>query len=129
VRDLSLRIGNTPGNQVDVKIQERAGEVHVAVLSSSSSLTTDLKQQVGDLIGKLDRAGYHAEALRQPASSAGQSTLNQPGDGQQDLPGRQQQPQERQQQATARQKRTAQPQWLQEMNSFGPAAVEGVENK
>ncbi len=124
VRDLSLRLGSTPGNQVEVKIQERAGEVHVAVLSSSPSLSTDLKQQVGDLIGKLDKAGYHAEALRQAVSSTAAQSSNQPGAGQQDFSGRQQQ---ERQQGQGRQKRNTQPQWLQEMNTtLGPGAVEGV---
>ncbi len=126
VRDLSLRLGNNPTNQVEVKIQERSGEVHVAVSSASPSLTTDLKQQVGDLIGKLDRTGYHAEALRQPGSTSSQQTSSQTGPGQQDLPERQQQ---ERQQAQARPKRTTQPQWLSEMNnSFGPNSVEGIEN-
>ncbi len=124
VRDLSLRLGSTPGNQVEVKIQERAGEVHVAVLSSSPSLSTDLKQQVGDLIGKLDKAGYHAEALRQAVSSTAAQSSNQPGAGQQDFSGRQQQ---ERQQGQGRQKRNTQPQWLQEMNTtLGPGAAEGV---
>jgi hypothetical protein len=133
VRDLSIRIGDNPGNQVDVKIQERAGEVHVSVLSSSPTLTSDLRQQVGDLVGKLDRAGYHAETFKPTSSTPSQQTSNQSDQGQdrESSGGRQQQQQETaQQQFLGRQKRSNQAQWLQQMNgSFGPTATEGIERQ
>jgi hypothetical protein len=132
VKDLSLKLGTTPGNQVEVKIQDRAGEVRVSVLSSSPALTTDLRQQVGDLVGKLDRAGYHAETFRPSASLASQQSSNQSDAGDSQNPGgrQQQQQEESRQQSTARQKRAGQPQWLQEMNSnFGTTAVEGTQNQ
>jgi hypothetical protein len=134
VRDLSIRIGNNPGNQVDVKIQERAGEVHVSVLSSSPSLTSDLRQQVGDLVGKLDRAGYHAETFKPTSSTPSQQTSNQSEQGQDrdSSGGRQQQQQQEtaQQQFLGRQKRSNQTQWLQQMNgSFGLSATEGIERQ
>ena len=129
VRDLSIRLGNGPGNQVDVRIQERAGEVHVAVLSNSSSLNSNLREQVGDLVGKLDRAGYHAETFKvsTPAGSQASSQSN----TEQDLSGRQQQQQEEaRQQSSGRQKRSNQNQWLQQMNgTFGPTAIEGIDQK
>lgn len=134
VRDLSLRIGSNPTNQVEVKIQERAGEVHVAVLSSSPALTNDLRQQVGDLVGKLDRAGYHAETSGASSSTSSQQTSNQPSQ-QNDLSGRQQHQQQQQQeqprqQSQGRQKRPGQPQWLQEINSnLERTSAEGIENQ
>jgi hypothetical protein len=134
VRDLSIRIGNDTGNQVDVKIQERAGEVHVSVLSSSPTLTSDLRQQVGDLVGKLDRAGYHAETFKPTSSTPSQQTSNQSDQGQDrdSSGGRQQQQQQEtaQQQFLGRQKRSNQAQWLQQMNgSFGLTATEGIERQ
>jgi hypothetical protein len=135
VRDLSIRIGNTAGNQVDVKIQERAGEVHVSVLSSNSALTSDLRQQVGDLVGKLDRAGYHAETFKPNSSTPSPQSPNQSDSGQEreSSGGRQQQQQQQetaQQQFMGRQKRSNQAQWLQQMNgSFGLTATEGIERQ
>jgi hypothetical protein len=129
LRDLSLRIGTSPTNQVEVKLQERAGELHVAVLSSSPALTTDLRQQVGDLVGKLDRAGYHAETFGASPSLASKQSDSQSGAGQQQEPSGRQQPQDQQQNPGGR-KRPNQPQWLQEMNtSFGPTAAEGIEQQ
>jgi len=132
VRDLSIRIGDSPSNQIDVKIQERAGEVHVAVLSSSPSLTTDLRQQVGDLVGKLDRAGYHAETFKPTSSTASQQASSQSDSGQQQgsASGEQQQQEDARQQFLGRQRKSNQSQWLQQMNgNFGPTAVEGIEKQ
>jgi hypothetical protein len=135
IRDLSIRIGNTAGNQVDVKIQERAGEVHVSVLSSNSALTSDLRQQVGDLVGKLDRAGYHAETFKPTSSAASPQSPSQSDSGQErdSSGGRQQQQQQQEtarQQFMGRQKRSNQAQWLQQMNgSFGQGATEGIERQ
>ncbi len=123
VRDLSIRIGDSSSNQVDVKIQERAGEVHVAVQSSSPSLTTDLRQQVGDLVGKLDRAGYHAEIMKPAAADA--SSKQTANTGQDSAPGQNKQQQDNPPQRFARQKRANQSQWLQQMNgSLGPEGIE-----
>ncbi len=134
VRDLSIRIGNSAGNQVDVKIQERAGEVRVSVLSSNPGLTSDLRQQVGDLVGKLDRAGYHIETFKAapPLSSGQSSNSSDPGQGRDTNGGHQQQQQEEaaRQQLLSRQKRTDQAQWLQQLNgSFGSAPTEGIEKQ
>jgi hypothetical protein len=133
VRDLSIRIGDSPGTQVDVKIRERAGEIHVAVLSSSPSLTTNLREQVGDLVGKLDRAGYHAETFKSPSTTASQQSSNQSDSGQQDSSGgnrQQQQQEDARQQFLGRQKRSNQTQWVQQMNGgLDPAAAEGIEKQ
>lgn len=134
VRDLSIRIGNSGGNQVDVKIQERAGEVRVSVFSSSPGLTSDLRQQVGDLVGKLDHAGYHTETFKAaPPTSSGQSSnLSDQGQEKEASGGRQQQQQQEtaRQQILGRQKRTNQDQWLQQLNgSFGLTATEGIEKQ
>jgi hypothetical protein len=132
VRDLSIRIGDSPGNQVDVKIQERGGEVHVAVLSSSPSLNNDLRQQVGDLVGKLDRAGYHAETFKPSTSTTSQQASNQSDAGQQQSsPGSQQQQQEEaRQQFVGRQKKTNPSQWLAQMNGgFDRFVTEGIEKQ
>jgi hypothetical protein len=132
LRDLSIRIGDSPSNQVDVKIQERAGEVHVSVLSNNPALTSDLRQQVGELVGKLDNAGYHAETFKPASAVASQQSSNQfEVDHQQDFQrGQQQQQEDARQQFLNRQKRSNQSQWLQQMNgNFGPSAVAGVENQ
>jgi hypothetical protein len=113
VRDLSLRLGDGPSNQVNVKIQERAGEVHVAVLSSSPALTSDLRQQVGELVVKLDRAGYHAETFKPGQPASAQSTSGQSSSQQKDSSGGQPQQDTRQQ---GRQKRPNQAQWLEQIN-------------
>jgi hypothetical protein len=128
VRDLSLLVGSSSTGQVEVKVQERAGEIRVAVHSSNPELTTELRQQLGDLVGKLERSGYHTETYKPSLTPASPQSSNPSGTGQQqDLPGRQQQ---QQQQGGGRQKKVNQPQWVQEMNTtFGPTPVEGILNK
>jgi hypothetical protein len=132
VRDLSIRIGDSAGNQVDVKIQEKAGEIHVAVLSNNPSLNTDLRQQVGELAGKLDRAGYHAETFKSTSLAASQQSANASGSGQQQgfAGGQQQQQEEARQQFLNRTKKSNQAQWRQQMSgNLGPEAVEGIEKQ
>ncbi len=53
-----------PDNAGDVKlrISERAGEVHISLHSSDTSLGGRLHEGVHDLVGSLARAGFEAEA-------------------------------------------------------------------
>ncbi len=126
VRDLSFHIGAGTANQVDVRIQDRAGEVRVAVHSSDPELTTDMRQQLGDLVVRLDRAGYHSETFKPTSETqSAQSSSESSDSGKQDSSGDSQQQQ--QEQPQGRQRKDAQPKWLQEMNgSFGSKSSQGA---
>jgi hypothetical protein len=60
VHDITLRL-TSENQQVDVKLVDRGGELHVAVQSADPVLTTDLRASVHDLINGLEKNGLHAE--------------------------------------------------------------------
>jgi hypothetical protein len=76
-RDISFRI-HSATNPVDIKLTDRAGEIHVAVRSMDPLLTKSLQANVSELAGKLEKAGFHTETfipgkletLREPQASA-----------------------------------------------------------
>ena len=77
-RDISFRIASAT-HPVDIKLVERAGEIHVAVRSIDAALTKSLQANVSELAGKLERSGFHAETflpgkletLKDPQANAG----------------------------------------------------------
>jgi hypothetical protein len=130
VRDLSLRLTSATHEQVDVKVQDKGGELRVAVHSGNSELSADLRQKVGDLVSKLDRSGFQTEITKPSANDTAASAAGKQGDAQnQEFTGRQQQ-QQSQEQAQQRPRKGRQPQWLQERNtSLDTTGVEGVINR
>jgi hypothetical protein len=70
VHDITLRL-SSENQQVDVKLVDRGGELHVAVQSADPVLTTDLRASVHDLISGLEKNGLRAETWPpQPDQSA-----------------------------------------------------------
>ena len=67
VRDVTVRL-TADNQQVDVKLVDRGGEIHVAVRSADAALTSDLRASVHDLIGGLEKSGFRAETW-QPGES------------------------------------------------------------
>ncbi len=61
VRDVTLHL-TSDTQQVDVKLIDRGGELHVAVQSADPVLNSDLRASVHDLISGLEKSGFHAEA-------------------------------------------------------------------
>jgi hypothetical protein len=135
LRDLSLRLTSPTNEQVDVKVQDKGGQLSVAVHSNSPELSADLRQQVGDLVGKLDRAGIHTEIEKPGSSSLSTHSSAQGGEGWgQESPGqdrqqredrREQDQQQANQPGAARTVRNQQPEWLQAIS--GNPATNGAE--
>ncbi len=74
VRNISLRLTNADQSSVQVRLTERAGELHVSVRTPDVSLTRGLRDGLPDLMGRLQVNGYRAETW-QPGgngNSAGQ---------------------------------------------------------
>lgn len=114
---IAIRLDATDSSsQVELRIRERAGEVQIAVRSSDQVVATTLRQDLGDLVKRLETHTSSADSIRQesPApESTRQSIPHVPGgadasraysyfsdDSQQQQRQRQQQQQQRQQQAT-----------------------------
>jgi len=69
VRDISLKLTNKDQSSVQVRLSERAGELHVSVRTPDAGLTRGLREGLSDLVGRLEQSGYHAETWR-PSDSA-----------------------------------------------------------
>jgi len=66
VRDISLRLTDKDQGSVQVRLSERAGELHVSVRTPDAGLTRGLRDGLSDLVGRLENSGYRAETW-QPA--------------------------------------------------------------
>lgn len=62
LRSVSLEFSPDGAGDVRLRLSEKAGEVHITLHSSDSSLTSRLHEGVHDLVGALSSAGYEAEA-------------------------------------------------------------------
>jgi Flagellar hook-length control protein FliK len=75
-QEISIRISPADSPAVDLRVVERAGQVHVDVRTADSAMQSSLRQDLGNLTNSLERAGYHTEtfipsqALGRAASSA-----------------------------------------------------------
>lgn len=74
VRELSLVIpqpavgGNKP-EAVEVRLVDRAGQVHVAVRTGDARLGQSLGAELGELVTQLEHGGYRTETWRPTASA------------------------------------------------------------
>ena len=74
VHNISLRLSNAEQGSVQVRLSERAGELHVSVRTPDTGLTRGLRDGLPDLMGRLQVNGYRADTW-QPGgngSTAGQ---------------------------------------------------------
>jgi hypothetical protein len=62
-QEISIRIAPPDSPAVDLRVVERAGQVHVDVRTSDAAMQTSLRQDLGTLTNSLQRAGYHAETF------------------------------------------------------------------
>ena len=69
---VSLRVSDAGEQRVDLKITERQGEVHVAVRAADADLAGSLRENLGELVHKLEQTGLRAEGW-QPAPAASAS--------------------------------------------------------
>lgn len=62
LKSISLEFSPEGSADVQLKLSERAGEVHVSLHSSDANLNHQLRNGIGDLANALAGAGYEAEA-------------------------------------------------------------------
>jgi len=60
-QEISIRIEQPDAPTIDLRVVERAGQLHVDVRSSDTSMQSSLRQDLGTLTNSLERAGYHSE--------------------------------------------------------------------
>jgi hypothetical protein len=92
---ISLRVTDAADQRVDLKVTERAGDVRVAVRAADPELAGSLRENLGELVHKLEQNGFHAEnwsasapnsadGTRQPRPTQGDSLGDAHSRGQQD---------------------------------------------
>ncbi len=103
MRNISLQLPGTRG--VEIRLTDRAGQIHVDVRSGDAALTQDLRGNLHELVNSLERKGFSAE-VSHSTEQAPQHTVetqsskdSSSGDSQGGAFDRQQQEQERQNQA------------------------------
>jgi hypothetical protein len=79
VRDISLKLTSKDQAPVQVRLSERAGELHVSVRTADTGVTRGLRDGLSDLVGHLEHNGYRAESW-QPNSNGSSSTQDQAQD-------------------------------------------------
>jgi len=119
VHNISLRLSNAEQGSVQVRLSERAGELHVSVRTPDTGLTRGLRDGLPDLMGRLQVSGYRADTWQpggngshagqdrgQDAAGHGSSHERNGGGSQQQSSPEQQQHQDEQT-----------PQWVRELES------------
>jgi hypothetical protein len=66
---------------VEVRVLERAGQVHVAVRSSDPQFNRSLGEGLGELVTNLESRGYATETFRPQSNSAAHTVLTAAADG------------------------------------------------
>lgn len=79
VRDISLKLTSKDQSPVQVRLSERAGELHVSVRTPDAGLTRGLRDGLSDLVGHLEHHGYRAESW-QPTGNGSSNAHDQAQD-------------------------------------------------
>ena len=68
---IAIRLDSgTDAGQVVLRIRERAGEVQIAVQSTDQGVATTLRQDLGDLVKRLESHGSYSDSIRQEGVSS-----------------------------------------------------------
>ena len=120
VREISFSVSQGENQNVEVRLADRAGRIHVAVRTTDPSLSSSLRSDLGDLVTQLGRHGISTDVWTPsaPAPAAGEafrggdnrqaSPQNSGGQGGQGSPSHQQSRQQPDRQA---------PDWLEELEN------------
>lgn len=74
-QEIAIRIAPPDAPAVDLRVVERAGQVHVDVRTADAVMQSSLRQELGTLTSTLERAGYHTETFT-PASALGRAAAS-----------------------------------------------------
>lgn len=119
LKDLSIQVGQTQQDKVELRVVERSGELRVAVRAADPDLSQGLRQGLSDLVNRLEQNGFRAEGWRPGANAANvqaaadtrqKSTQFQNHDGSQSQSGGSQQGRQQN-----RQNQSYRPAWVQEL--------------
>jgi hypothetical protein len=72
-QEITIRIEQPDASPVDLRVVERAGQVHVDVRTPDATMQTSLRGDLGTLTNSLQRAGYQTEIFT-PSATVGRAT-------------------------------------------------------
>jgi hypothetical protein len=118
LKDVSLRIEQPQGQNMEVRVVERAGEVRVAVRGGDSDVIQGLRQNLSELADRLSENGFHAETWR-PVASEGSAapSENKNSSGNSGGGDSQQQSWSQQERGQRDQNQSNRPPWVQEFEN------------
>jgi hypothetical protein len=61
-KEIFLRVASAENHKIEVRLVERAGEVHVSVRTPDESLARSMREELGSLTGKLIQSGFSTES-------------------------------------------------------------------
>jgi hypothetical protein len=64
---------NDNGQRVELRVTERAGDIHVTVRTPDSQLATAMREDLPALSSRLEQSGFHSEMWRPAAPLSGES--------------------------------------------------------
>lgn len=64
MKELTLQVGNQNQERVEVRMVERAGELHVAVRTGNTDLAHGLREGISDLVSRLEETGFRTQTWR-----------------------------------------------------------------
>jgi hypothetical protein len=133
VRDVTVRL-SADNQQVDVKLVDRGGHLHVAVHSADPVLSADLRASVHDLVGGLEKSGFRTETWQPgdtprhvagPASTDASGACDQPhSQNGGDDPRRQGRNGYEMDQSWSRRNRGSETDWIEQWSAFAGAERE-----
>jgi Flagellar hook-length control protein FliK len=71
-QEITIRIERPDASPVDLRVVERAGQLHVDVRTPDGAMQTSLRADLGTLTNSLQRAGYHTETFT-PSTTLGRT--------------------------------------------------------
>ncbi|HXE64346.1 MAG TPA: hypothetical protein VN519_12450 [Bryobacteraceae bacterium] len=75
MKDISVRIQSEQGENVEVRILHRAGDVQIAVKSADGDTAQGLRHGLSELSDRLNATGYHADTWH-PGQAAAETTAD-----------------------------------------------------
>jgi hypothetical protein len=129
MKDISVRVESAKGENVDIRIVQRAGDLQIAVKSADGDITQGLRHGLSDLSNRLNTSGYDAETWQpgqhtttaETAAKAGDSPHHPPsGDSQSHSGWSQQHRGQRDNNPSNR------PRWIQELESKASGTAEST---
>ncbi len=139
LRELTIKVSDNSDQPVVLHIVNEHGKLHVEVRTSDPQLASSLRENVGDLVQKLDRSGFRAESTSShenspfttssaQGSDLGNAAGHKPGSGEQQNAGQGSDQQSGQQQQQQGQGRGNRPRWLEELVRNFQSSEEKKEN-